>query len=148
MASNNPAPDILTVDYGSKDEKADSDYQLHWADIMDKGPYRTPLSYEKVEVMLLRWQDNCDDLDTKGEVADLSNVFKKSFGFNVTIECLDDESTLPMRINAIISQWIYKHHAPNRNTLLIVYYAGHGKPGLIPGEMSLYGFVMKIFYLL
>ena len=144
MASNDTAPDLLTVDYGSRDEKEDSEYQILWTSIMDKGPYRKPLSYEKVEVLLLRWKDDCDDLGTKQEVNDLSNVFKTLFGFNVTIECLNDESDLQLSINAIISSWTYKHHAPDKNTLLIVYYAGHGKPGLTPGEMRLFGLVLKL----
>ncbi|KAG8528613.1 uncharacterized protein KY384_006300 [Bacidia gigantensis] len=130
---------LTAINYGSDSEKADSDYQVHWTNIMSKRQYRSPLSYKKVAVLLLRWSDHCDDLGTKDEVEALADVFKTRFGYHTTIECLDNQDNNRVGINLVVASWVAAHNGPNINTLFIVYYAGHGKPGSVHGEIKLFG---------
>ena len=131
--------DVLTVDYESQDEKDDSEYQVAWSNRMDKGNFRNASTYKKAHVLLLRWADTCDDLEIKEEVNRLKDTFEKRLKYNTQIEVLDCnlESKLQVQVNHIVANFVHAHDGTD--TLLIVYYAGHGKPGSIPGELEFFG---------
>lgn len=133
--------DLSAVDYESEDEKEDSDLQLAWSRVMDEGKYKTSSTYTKVEVLLLCWEHSCNDLTTQGEVDSLKAVFENRFNFHAEIKYLDTniEQRLQVRVNAIVAAFVGKHDGPN--TLLIVYYAGHGRPGGEYGSLELHGSV-------
>ena len=133
--------DPSTVDYESHDEKQDSDLQLLWSRVMDGGKYKTHSTYTKVEVLLLCWEHNCNDLATKEEVDRLKDTFENLFNYHAEIHYLDTtiEQRLQVRLNAIVAKFVGDHDGPN--TLLIVYYAGHGKPGGEFGDLELFGSV-------
>ena len=106
---------------------------------MDRGNYQKPSTYEKVEALLLCWQDDSNDMSTKGEVKRLKAVFEKKFKYNTQIEYLDNslETKLQVHVNATVAAFVKAHDGPN--TLLIVYYAGHGRPGSYFGALELFG---------
>ncbi|KAI4096982.1 MAG: hypothetical protein L6R37_006870 [Teloschistes peruensis] len=128
-----------TVDYESKDGRDASEYQLRWINVMNKGNYNCSENYNRVEVLLLRWDDTCDDMTTQHEVGQLKNVFEKEFNWHTELHCLNNkiEGRLQLQINAIVAAWVNKYSKPN--TLLVVYYAGHGRPGTAFGQLELMG---------
>ena len=133
--------DPLTIDYESQDEKDDSEYRVAWSNKMDKGNFRNLSTYKQGHVLLLRWSDTCDDLKIEKEVNDLKNVFEADFRFKAQIKFLDSslQSRLQGKLNHIVAKFVDTHDGPD--TLLIVYYAGHGKPGSVPGQLEVFGLV-------
>lgn len=127
-----------------KDEIDDSEYQMQWVNVMDQGHYQRPSTYERVEALLLCWADNSDDMATKEEVNKLKSVFEYLFNYNAYIEYLDSniEQRLQVQINAKVAAFVSAHDGPN--TLFIVYYAGHGRPGTYYGSLELFGSVNKV----
>lgn len=126
-----------TVDYESEVEKQDSDLQILWSRVMDEGKYKTSSDYKKVEVLLLCWKHN--DLTTENEIDSLKATFEECFNYHAEIKYLDTtiEQRLQVRVNAIVAAFVGEHDGPN--TLLIVYYAGHGRPGGEYGSLELFG---------
>ena len=111
---------------------------------MDKGKYRKSSNYDKVEALLLCWKEECNDLEnTEEEVTRLKLVLENKFRYHATIEHLDSnvEGRLQVKLNYLVARFVEAHDGPN--TLLIVYYGGHGKPGQLQGELQLLGSVKK-----
>lgn len=133
--------DTFTVDYDSPEEIDASMYQVSWTNVMAEGRYRSPSVYKKVEVLMLCWQENNCAMKTKGEVERLRSVFQDGFGYRVSISYLNakGEQSLQLQVNAEVAVFARKHDG--RDTLLIVYYAGHGKPGEFFGDLELFGSV-------
>lgn len=131
--------DESIVGYESADEIDASNYQVVWTNVMAEGRYLSPSVYKKVEVLLLCWKEHSRDIDTQEEVERLKSVFKEGFGYNVTIQQLDAtrEKKLQLQVNANVANFAEVNDGPD--TLLIVYYAGHGKPGEFFGELELIG---------
>lgn len=122
-----------------EDEIQDAEYQVQWNITMGQGNYNHPSTYKKVEVLLLCWAQNSSDLKTTKEVDALRLVFEDRFKYHTTIQYLDNDNKqkLQVQINGIVATFVQKNDGPN--TLLIVYYAGHGKPGEIHGHLELHG---------
>lgn len=137
----NFSPDVSTVNYESQDEKEDSELQLLWSRIMDEGNYDNSSTYTKVEVLLLCWAEICNDMTTREEVNQLKTTFEEKLFWNTQVEYLDTtiEGRLQVRVNAIVAGFVDAHDGPN--TLLMVYYAGHGRPGGDYGDLELMGSV-------
>ena len=131
--------DPSTVDYESEDEKEDSELQLTWSRVMDEGQYKNLSTYTKVKVLLLCWEHSCSDLVTNQELNDLKSTFEIKFNYHVEIKYLDIEKRLQVRVNNIVAAFVSDHDGPN--TLFIVYYAGHGRPGVEYGDLELFGSV-------
>ena len=136
--------DPSTVDYESADEIDASKHQVLWSNIMDKGNYIKSSGYNKVQVLLLCWDQASDDLATQKEVEKLKAVFVDRFGYDATIAKLNANARrrLQVQVNAKVANFVDVHDGPN--TLLIVYYAGHGKPGKFFGDLEIFGFVLRI----
>ncbi|KAL8912470.1 MAG: hypothetical protein Q9172_007502 [Xanthocarpia lactea] len=126
-----------TVGYASVQEQEASRYQVAWTNAMAEGRYQTPSQYDKVEVLLLYWLDS--DMGTTKEVDDLESVFVNKFGYHATRAPLNGNSKkkLQVKVNAKVANFVEEHDGPN--TLLIVYYAGHGSPGELFGNLELKG---------
>lgn len=135
--------DASTVDYASADEIDASKYQVLWSNTMDKGNYLKATGYLKVAVLLLCWDQDFDDLATKGEVDRLKAVFEGKFGYSATIAKLSPtKGGLQVQLNREVANFVGDHDGQNH--LLIVYYAGHGKPGTMYGQLELHGFVLQM----
>ena len=132
-------PDTSTVSYESKEEKDDSELQLVWQKVMEEGNYKDSTIYTKVEVLILCWAEELADMNTKGEVDRLRSTFEQRFNYNTQVEYLDTsvDRRLQVRVNAIMASFVCDHDGPN--TLLIVYYAGHGRPANNFGGLELSG---------
>ena len=129
------------VAYDSAEEEEASRHQVLWTNIMDEGKYQNPSLYDKVEVLLLCWKD--PDMDTTSEVDDLRTVFVDDFGYHATTEFLDanSEKKLQVQVNYRVAKFVEEYGCCS-NTLLIVYYAGHGGPGEFFGDLVLHGYAL------
>lgn len=137
----NLPPEHSTIDYEAQDEKDNSEYQVLWSETMDKRKYKSSSSYTNVVVLLLCWAEGCDDLSVSEEVSNLKQTFETRFNYDAEIKKLDAslERRYQVQVNTIVQAFIGAHDHPN--TLLIVYYAGHGKPGSFYGSLELHGSV-------
>ena len=120
-------------------EVHDSQYQVRWSEIMDKGNYQDPITYTNIVALLFCWEDHCNDMETKDEVDRLRAVLEDDFNYKTQTEYLDSRPGLQLRVNAKVAVFVEANDGPN--TLLIVYYAGHGRPGSYPGSLILTGSV-------
>ena len=108
---------------------------------MDKGNYQDPTTYTNIVALLFGWEDHCNDMETKDEVHRLEAVLKDDFHYKTQTEFLDSRPGLQLRVNARVAVFVEANDGPN--TLLIVYYAGHGRPGNYPGSLILTGSVRQ-----
>ena len=122
-----------------EDEIQDAGYQVLWDLTMDQGDYNHPSAYKKVEVLLLCWAQNSNDLKTTEEVNALKFVLEKRFRYRTHMACLDNNNKqrLQVQLNSKVAAFVGANDGPN--TLLIVYYAGHGKPGKLHGDLEMFG---------
>lgn len=134
--------DPSTVGYESADEIDASKYQVVWTNVMAEGRYLSPSVYKKAEVLIICWKEHCCDLDTQNEVKGLVSVLEMGFGYGITIVHLEakEEGRLQVQLNAKVAGFVDTHDGPD--TLLIVYYAGHGKPGKYFGDLEIFGSVI------
>lgn len=140
-------PDGSIVNYELDEQKNDSNLRVSWSKVMDKGPWKNTSTYRKVEALFLCWADNSNDLATEDEVNRLKLVFENKFNYHVEKKQLDNhsEQKLQVQINKIVAVFVEKHDGPN--TLLIVYYAGHGRPGGYYGSLELFGSVGNLMFI-
>ena len=137
------APEPARLHYESEDEMKSSKYQVLWSNLMDKGNYKKPSGYLKVAVLLLCWDQDCVDMETQEEVEGLKEVFEKKFGYSVTtFELSTENGGLQVQVNAEVAVFVKNHNG--QNTLLIIYYAGHGKPSNRFGQLEVFGFVLQM----
>lgn len=120
-------------------EVHDSQYQVRWSEIMDKGNYQDPTTYTRIVVLLFCWKNDCNDMETEDEVKRLEAVLKDDFHYETQIEYLDSREGLQLWVNFRVAHFAQANDGPNN--LLIVYYAGHGRPGSSPGSLILTGSV-------
>ncbi|KAI9647715.1 hypothetical protein NHQ30_004101 [Ciborinia camelliae] len=141
MSSNIPRPvleipasrsssSVAKDNYQDKDASKDSELKAIW----DKqiGEKKSSVVYCKAHVLLLSWHRDDDDLHVEQEVADLENVFRNIFKYQTTQKTLNKQRP-QAQINRYLAEFVHEHD--DSDTLLIVYYAGHGKlrngkPGL------------------
>lgn len=105
---------------------------------MDEGDYKTSSKYTIVEVLLLCWAEKSDDLTIAEEVSRLKTTFEENFNYHARIRKLDADTKqrLQVQVNKIVADFVGDFDGPN--TLLIVYYAGHGKPGAFYGSLEFF----------
>lgn len=61
------------------------------------------------------------------QTTELEHVFRDRYGYNTERVVLDCKHKKPQtQLRHAASQFIYDHDGSHRNTLLIVYYSGHG----------------------
>ncbi|KAF2186442.1 hypothetical protein K469DRAFT_686852 [Zopfia rhizophila CBS 207.26] len=89
----------------------------------DENMQNKPVKHDQVFVLLLSWADELDDLKVEPEVKKLQQLFTTQYGFEVTWEKLDHKRP-QQQLNFYLASFILNHDS--RNTLLIIYYAGHG----------------------
>ena len=130
--------DPSMTDFQSKDVIRELEHQILWNRVInDKEHIRSRRlnPYKEVEVLLLCWDESCSDMNTEVEVEGLKAVFETRFGYNTTVEHLNtwDKKNLQMHINSKVAIFVGARDDPD--TLLIVYYAGHG---ILGGDGHLY----------
>jgi hypothetical protein len=88
--------------------------------------------YFQAYVLMLSWED--DDLRVESEIEGLQHVFKEMFNFHVQkykIPSTKPDKELKGRMYEFLKN-------DSRDTLLIVYYAGHARRAFRPNEASLW----------
>lgn len=144
MKSEPPAhQDPSIINYESKHERESSAQKILWSKTMEAGNYMNPSTYARVEVLLLCWAENASDLNTREEINNLKSVFEGVFGYSTHLKELNyaDEGSLQVAVNAKVANFVSE--CDGTNTLLIVYYAGHGRPAKSYGGLELFGSVIK-----
>ena len=91
---------------------------------MAKGPYKNPTAYQRVYVLSLCWAN--DKMAAKEEIEKLKKVFEERFHYQFYTEYLGIGGRPQVQVNKIVGCFVADHDGPH--TLLIVYYAGHGRP--------------------
>ena len=137
MAPPTNPPQSSSINYESRDAKEDSEYQVHFTNFFAKGSYQNSSTYQKAVVLLLSWKNNSNNLPTDEEVKGLKAVFEDTFHYQTESAFLDHNTgtKLQLQLNSIVATFVCTHSGPH--TLLIVYYAGHGRPGSYYGELEL-----------
>ncbi|KAL8710279.1 MAG: hypothetical protein Q9220_005049 [cf. Caloplaca sp. 1 TL-2023] len=99
------------VDYDDEFEKANASLQVAWSAWMDENShYKTSSFYKKVKCLMISWDKSCDDLHTEKEARYAPPEIQASH----------------QQVLKHISDFLYEEDA--YQTLLLVYYAGHGSP--------------------
>jgi len=80
--------------------------------------------YTKVAVLLIKWEDGLDELMTGGEAKELETLFRDRFYYQTKTVELNVREKPQHQLNKHISQFICEHDGAQ--SLLIVYYTGHG----------------------
>ena len=111
--------------------------------------------YRTVSVLLISWDDEAGDLKTEEEVKiqpsltekrdtlhrpqvqNLRHVLEEKYNFQVDEARLKANKPAQIQLNRHLAHFVDEKH--DKDGLLIVYYAGHGIPGNIPGELKLAG---------
>ena len=135
------AHDATIIPYDNEYEKLNSTMQLAWGDVMDSSSeiFTSSTRYRDVHVLMLSWEDQYDDLKVQGELDELGAVFRDTYNFKVTHEQLTrrEKKRTQTQINKIVADWVYLHDGTK--TLLIVYFAGHGRRGSKDGDLEITG---------
>lgn len=128
---------ILALSHDKEDHDPNS-LQAAWNKAM-VGLNSSSVSYKDVSVLLLSWDQDFDDLGVKEEVDALEAVFRNRFNYHVQSSTLKtyEKRSVQLLVNSIVANWVCKKDGPD--TLLMVYYAGHGSPGQTPGHLELVG---------
>ena len=119
---------VQKIDYTNDDVKQASNLQVTWQEKMSSSRFKEP-KYRRVAVLLLSWDPLHDDLKVAKEVGDLKKTFEGDFNYEVkwmTFPC-DEPGDVQLEVTAKISAWVNAYNSPEN--LLIIYYAGHGRPG-------------------
>ena len=129
------------IRYDQEAEKINSEFQVKWANWMAEGMYLSSSSYTDVAVLLISWEKDVDDLEVKEEVDRLEELLTKIFNYQCSKALLriDTGKSPQVQINMLVGNFVHEYDNPN--ALLILYYAGHGLPGEIQGDLNLYGWV-------
>ncbi|KAL1800764.1 hypothetical protein ACET3X_001106 [Alternaria dauci] len=80
--------------------------------------------YSKVAVLLIKWADHLDELRTADEARELDALFRERFRYQSKIVELNVRKKPQHQLDQYISQFICEHDGTQ--SLLIVYYTGHG----------------------
>ncbi|KAL8740280.1 MAG: hypothetical protein Q9190_006998 [Brigantiaea leucoxantha] len=132
-----PKDHAFLVKYEDEHEQLSSQMQLVFNQNAQAGRNATWL-YEKVAVLIISWGTMCSDLNTQEEIDKLEELFKTTFNYEVKkVQLLNGKQLAQVQINKHIADFLFDEDGDN--TLLIVYYAGHGTPGQRPGRLELSG---------
>ncbi|KAH8198233.1 hypothetical protein TruAng_007617 [Truncatella angustata] len=127
-----------TKDYQDEAETRDSKLKAVWDNQMGDLENKY-IPYKNAFVLLLSWHKDIDDLKTDKEVTALEDLFKQKFMYKTIRKTLrnDPRRSAQAQVNRHLAEFVDDHD--DTNTLLIVYYAGHGRPGNVPGALRLTG---------
>ncbi len=130
--------DTSIINYESQGDKDDSEFQLLLHRSMHEGGHKSSTISIKVEVLMLSWEESCDNLKPEKEMNRLRSTFEGRFKYHTKVQYLDtiEEKRLAVRVNSMVAGFVDRHDGPN--TLLIVYYAGHTRPAENSGGLQLF----------
>ncbi|KAF2789869.1 hypothetical protein K505DRAFT_252417 [Melanomma pulvis-pyrius CBS 109.77] len=97
--------------------------QLWWEEGISKN-MDLPDGYEKVAVLLVKWDDALDELKTREEAEELQAMFRDRFYYDTELVHLNVSSKPQLQLNRYLNDFVENYDGPT--SLLIVYYTGHG----------------------
>ncbi|KAJ4348441.1 uncharacterized protein N0V89_009815 [Didymosphaeria variabile] len=103
--------------------KRAAEMQMWWDEAIVRN-MDLPDGYAKVAVLLVKWEDELDELKTRAEAEELDAVFRERFHFVTKTVELNVATKPQQQMRTYMSAFIQKHDGPHN--LLIVYYTGHG----------------------
>ncbi|KAH6625402.1 heterokaryon incompatibility protein-domain-containing protein [Boeremia exigua] len=107
---------------GFDQEQAQARQTQSWWDEAAANRFGSPRAYSRVAVLLFKWANEIDELQTAVEVNDLEAMFRERFGFETDI--LELTSKKPqLQLNSRISSFAEKYNEPGN--LIVVFYNGH-----------------------
>jgi Caspase domain len=112
----------------------DSRLRSVWEDAMKEG-VGPSIRHHKATVLMISWAYPLDTLGTAAEVDALGVVFSEKFNYTVLKNQIEDNGKLAqIQASKFLADLVYHHD--EENSLLIIYYAGHGEGG-DPGKLTL-----------
>ena len=128
--------------YSTPLEARSSELQRVWTKTTAAGPCKGSSFYTKISVLTISWDPHFDDLGdgVQDEIKRLEAVFKDTFNFSVTNVILSVSDDPQVCLNDEVGTFVRRSHGPDH--LLIVYYAGHGRPGTSHGELVVFKYVL------
>ncbi|KAG5801644.1 hypothetical protein H9Q74_001244 [Fusarium xylarioides] len=124
LASNGCLPPLSTHDT-TKSQHHMNNFQQFVDDLQSAAKRASPNSaysrYSEVQVLLIRWEE--DELEVEWELNELQRVFHNLYGFT-TDRFLIPTQNSHRKLNHKVLSFVEEHE--NEDTLLIVYYGGHG----------------------
>ncbi|KAF2851286.1 hypothetical protein T440DRAFT_449317 [Plenodomus tracheiphilus IPT5] len=120
VLSNEHVQDEIESNYISKTQEMQSWWEEAYAKHM-----KTPDGYAKVAVLLVKWEDEVDDMKTAKEAHELETLFREQFNYTTEIVEIGVRGRPQLQLDRDISNFIYQHDGPHN--LLIIYYTGHGR---------------------
>ncbi|OCL10549.1 hypothetical protein AOQ84DRAFT_315278 [Glonium stellatum] len=91
-----------------------------------------PDGYQKVSVLLIKWEDAIDQLKVKQEVDEIHKLFKETFNYHV--ELVELKATKPqLQLESKINSFAFEND--DKHNLIIIYYAGHGVSHIKEGHL-------------
>ncbi|EKG22379.1 hypothetical protein MPH_00276 [Macrophomina phaseolina MS6] len=82
-----------------------------------------PEGYTKVSVLIIKWEEQLDQLQVDAEVQALREVFEVDFAYETRVLALGPKNPQMQLLNGVTGFIVEKD---GRNNLMIIYYAGHG----------------------
>ncbi|KAF2011644.1 hypothetical protein BU24DRAFT_286054 [Aaosphaeria arxii CBS 175.79] len=101
-----------------------AEMQSWWDDAIARN-MNLPDGYQEAAVLIIKWDDELDELKTRDEAEELDRVFREVFNYDTETVELNVSKKPQHQISRFISTFIEKHDGPNN--LMIVYYTGHGR---------------------
>lgn len=98
----------------------------------DKGGNGWP--HEKTAVLLISWHETLDELKVEEEVGRLHTTFQSLYDYTVTRKYIMPDKLAQVQLSKFLADFVFDND--NQETLLIIYYAGHGIGGK-PGQLVL-----------
>ena len=128
------------VEYSRPLEIEASELQRVWTKTRHNGPNKRSSSYKKISVLTLSWRPDIDDLGSQlqDEVNRLSDTFRNEFNYPVTNYQIGPNRP-QSAVNYKVAKFVHKNSGPGH--LLVIYYAGHGRPGEAHGELYMIRYV-------
>lgn len=127
------------LDHEDDAEDSDSTLITRFANTIDNRYAGKPSFYKRIVVLILYYENQLQPWkELRDEINRLTSVFRTGLGWEV-IECGIPilHYGLQARVNRSVADFVDDYNDPD--TLLIVYYAGHGQPGDYLGALKLLG---------
>lgn len=116
-------PESDNAQQDAAQQKRGAEMQMWWDEAIARN-MNLPDGYAQVAVLLVKWEDALDELETRAEAEELAAVFRDRFHFVTETVELNVASKPQQQMRTYMSAFIEKHDGPHN--LLIVYYTGHG----------------------
>ncbi|KAF9694248.1 hypothetical protein EKO04_007776 [Ascochyta lentis] len=88
--------------------------------------YKVPDYYRKVEVLIIRWEESIDEFkEHNDEINRLKLIFSLGYNYSCRVARIKAGSKTQIDLNYEILKHVHDHDSDD--TLLIVYYTGHGE---------------------